>query len=71
LGFELTADGIDTIGGFIFNRLGYLPDAGATLEIPHLAITVRRVSRKRIEEVLLEKTGAGSEEAPESEELET
>jgi hypothetical protein len=32
---------------------------------------VRRVSRKRIEEVLLEKTGAGSEEAPESEELET
>jgi CBS domain containing-hemolysin-like protein len=62
LGFELTADGIDTIGGFIFNRLGYLPNAGATLEIPHLAITVRRVSRKRIEEVLLEKTGAGAEE---------
>ena len=60
LGFELIADGIDTIGGFIFNRLGYLPHAGATVEIPHLAITVRRVSRKRIEEVLLEKTGAGA-----------
>ena len=59
LGFELIADGIDTIGGFIFNRLGYLPNAGAKLEIPHLAITVRRMSRKRIEEVLLEKTGAG------------
>ncbi len=60
LGFELVADGIDTIGGFIFNRLGYLPNPGAKLEIPHLAITVRRVSRKRIEEVLLEKTGAGA-----------
>ena len=60
LGFELIADGIDTIGGYIFNRLGYLPNAGATLEIPHLAITVRRVSRKRIEEALLEKTGAGA-----------
>jgi CBS domain containing-hemolysin-like protein len=71
LGFELVADGIDTIGGFIFNRLGYLPDAGATLEIPHLAITVRRVSRKRIEEVLLEKTGAGAEEKAGSIEGET
>ncbi len=59
LGFELVADGIDTIGGFVFNRLGYLPNASATLEIPHLAITVRRVSRKRIEEMLLEKTDAG------------
>ena len=62
LGFELTAEGIDTIGGYVFNRLGYLPKAGATLEIPHLAITVRRVSRKRIEEVLLEKTGTGAGE---------
>jgi len=65
LGLELTADGIDTIGGYIFNRLGYLPNVGARLEIPRLAITIRRVSRKRIEEALLEKTAAGAEEAPE------
>jgi len=62
LGFELMADGIDTIGGYVFNRLGYLPNVGATLEIPRLAITVRRVSRKRIEEMLLEKTTALEEE---------
>jgi putative hemolysin len=65
LGLELVADGIDTIGGYIFNRLGYLPNAGARLEIPRLAITIQRVSRKRIEEVLLEKTAAGAEAAPE------
>jgi putative hemolysin len=65
LGFELAADGIDTIGGYIFNRLGYLPNVGARLEIPRLAITIRQVSRKRIEQVLLEKTGAGAEAAPE------
>jgi putative hemolysin len=65
LGLELTADGIDTIGGYIFNRLGYLPNVGARLEIPRLAIIIRRVSRKRIEEVLLEKTAAGAEETPE------
>src|SRR3954470_8636234 len=29
LGFNIEADGIDTIGGFVFNRLGYLPPTGA------------------------------------------
>jgi CBS domain containing-hemolysin-like protein len=56
LGFELEAEGIDTIGGLVFNRLGYLPPTGTQLEIPLLAITVRRAGRKRIEELLLEKT---------------
>jgi putative hemolysin len=56
LGFDIEAEGIDTIGGFVFNRLGYLPASGTQLEIPRLAITVRRAGRKRIEEVLLEKT---------------
>lgn len=64
VGFELVADGIDTIGGYVFNRLGYLPNVGARLEIPRLAITVRQVSRKRIEQVLLERTAAGAEETP-------
>ena len=67
LGFELVADGIDTIGGYVFNRLGYLPNVGARLEIPRLAIVVHQVSRKRIEKVLLEKTAAGAEEALEEE----
>jgi CBS domain containing-hemolysin-like protein len=56
LGFEIEAEGIDTIGGFVFNRLGYLPASGAQFEMPRLAITVRRTGRKRIEEMLLEKT---------------
>ncbi|PYJ07534.1 MAG: hypothetical protein DMF06_15345 [Verrucomicrobia bacterium] len=56
LGFELEADGIDTIGGYIFNRLGYLPPSGTQVEFPRLAVTLRRVGRKRIEEILLEKT---------------
>jgi putative hemolysin len=58
LGFEIAAEGIDTIGGFVFNRLGYLPPSGTHLEIPRLGITVRRAGHKRIEEVLLEKTTA-------------
>jgi CBS domain containing-hemolysin-like protein len=65
LGFRIDAEGIDTIGGLVFTRLGYLPPSGTKLEIPRLAITVRRAGRKRIEEVLLEKTTGGSHEMPE------
>ena len=56
LGFELAAEGLDTIGGLVFNRLGYLPPSGTRFEMPRLAVTVRRAGRKRIEEILLEKT---------------
>jgi CBS domain containing-hemolysin-like protein len=56
LGFALEAEGIDTIGGYVFNRLGYLPRAGTQLELPRLNVTVRRTARNRVEEVLLEKT---------------
>src|SRR6266446_7615885 len=67
LGFQIDADGIDTIGGLVFTRLGYLPASGTKLEIPRLVITVRRAGRKRIEEVLLEKTtGADIDESPHS-----
>ena len=64
LGFELEAEGLDTVGGYVFNRLGYLPNVGAKLEMPRVVFTVRRVSHKRIEEVLLERTAAMAAENP-------
>jgi CBS domain containing-hemolysin-like protein len=67
LGFELEADGIDTIGGFVFNRLGYLPPSGTRFEMPRLAVTIRRAGRKRIEEILLEKTACLSDCEPTNE----
>ena len=57
---HLEEDGLDTIGGLIFNRLGALPRPGTQLEIEGLRLTVRRTSRKRIEEVLIEKSGEGA-----------
>src|SRR3984893_2399269 len=56
LGFELEAEGIDTIGGLVFNPLWYVPPTGTELELPRLSITDRRRDRKRIKELLLEKT---------------
>lgn len=55
LGFKLEAGGIDTIGGYVFTQVGELPPVGAEIETPRLKITVRRVARRRIEELLLEK----------------
>ena len=63
LGFELEAEGLDTIGGLVFNRLGYLPQAGARIELPRLTLTVRRTTRKRIQELLLEKTTCVDDES--------
>ena len=54
LSVKLEEEGIDTIGGLIFNRLGALPKPGAELQIDGLKVTVRRTSRKRVEEVLIE-----------------
>jgi putative hemolysin len=56
LGFDLEEDGIDTIGGLIFNQLGSLPPEGTRVELPRLTVTIRRTSRKRIKELVLEKT---------------
>ncbi len=58
MGVKLQAQGLDTISGLIFNRLGYLPNAGSALELPPLKLTVRRVTRKRITEVLIERAAA-------------
>jgi CBS domain containing-hemolysin-like protein len=52
---EMEEEGIDTIGGLIFNRLGTLPKPGTQLRVEGMTCTVRRTSRKRIEEVLIER----------------
>jgi putative hemolysin len=53
LGVAFEEGPIDTIGGLIFNQLGQLPKAGQRIELPTVEVIVRRVSRKRVEEVLV------------------
>jgi CBS domain containing-hemolysin-like protein len=53
LGTALEEEGIDTIGGLVFNRLGALPKPGTEMKIDGLTVTVRRTSRKRVEELLI------------------
>jgi putative hemolysin len=62
VGIDLRREGLDTIGGLIFNQLGYLPKPGAIVEIPPLHFEIRQSSRKRILEVAVEKINASRPE---------
>ena len=53
LGVDLEADGIDTIGGLVFNQLGHVPKPGERISIDTADIKVRRIVRARIQEVEL------------------
>lgn len=53
LGFHLHADGVDTIGGLIFNHTGSIPRIGTSLDIDKVHIKIRRTSRRGVEEVML------------------
>jgi putative hemolysin len=55
LGFKLKEEGVDTIGGLIFNHAGSIPRVGASIEIDGIQIHVRRISRRGVEEVMLVK----------------
>jgi putative hemolysin len=51
LGVEFAEEGVDTIGGLIFHHLGQLPRQGEEISLAGIKVTIRKVSRKRIEEL--------------------
>jgi putative hemolysin len=61
LGTNLEEEGIDTIGGLIFNRLGALPRSGTRIDLGRVSATVRRTSHHRIDEVLIERNGCADD----------
>jgi putative hemolysin len=63
MGVELKREGLDTIGGLIFNQLGYLPKPGTTVDIPPFHLEIRRSSRKRVLEVAIERMSASRVDA--------
>jgi putative hemolysin len=63
VGVNLEREGLDTIGGLIFNQLGYLPKPGTRVEIPPLRLEIRQSSRKRVLEVALERIEGRSPES--------
>jgi CBS domain containing-hemolysin-like protein len=56
LGCSFQTSEIDSIGGLVIDTLGMLPRPGAQIEIDGWTVSVRRATRKRIKEVLIEPT---------------
>jgi CBS domain containing-hemolysin-like protein len=60
---ELPEDnGIETLGGFIFERLGELPEVGDVVEVDHLRLEVVEIEGKRIKKVRITRVAGPPEE---------
>ena len=53
LDMDLPSDGFDTLGGFIYDHLGQVPDEGQTVSVPGLEIEVLKVEGQRIAQVVM------------------
>lgn len=55
LGSNLPKDEADTLGGFIFNRVGRVPIGGETMRVGDLTLTVENISGRRIRKVRIQR----------------
>jgi putative hemolysin len=61
MGSYLPREEADTIGGFIYNRVGRVPSSGENLQIENLLLTVDLVSGRRIRKVRAQWVSHGQE----------
>jgi len=59
LKLDLESDGLDTIGGLIFNQIGELPALGRQINLRQTSIVVRKCHGNRITEVIVWKRDSG------------
>ncbi len=59
---DLPSEEADTLGGFIYSRIGRVPVGGETLRLGDLELTVEQVSKRRIRKVRARKTRSGAAE---------
>ena len=52
----------DTLGGFVLDELGHIPDKGETIEFAGVKVTVDKVEGTRIAKLLVEKLKTDSSE---------
>lgn len=55
---DLASDGFDTLGGFIYNHLGHVPEAGQAIRVPDFEIRIVSVDGQRIQSVEMQRVSA-------------
>ncbi|HZS95085.1 MAG TPA: hemolysin family protein [Chloroflexota bacterium] len=69
MGINLVADdGIETLGGFVFARLGELPEVGDVVEVDHVSLEVIEIEERRIKKVRITRLPGADEGLDEAEE---
>jgi CBS domain containing-hemolysin-like protein len=64
-GVELPEDeDYDTLGGFVFSHLGYIPKTGETFDYDNLKFVISSAEPRRIKRIRVEKAEAGEESSP-------
>jgi len=58
LNLDLPQEGYETLGGFIYNHLGHVPDSGEAFSFESLSLVIEEVVGQRINNVKIEKTEA-------------
>ena len=58
LGMELVSEDVDTLGGFLYNLLGRVPEEGEEFEYEGITFRIERLDGQRIAEVVLTLAGA-------------
>ncbi|MFT5467335.1 MAG: putative hemolysin [Verrucomicrobiales bacterium] len=55
LGVDLEHEGLDTIGGLVFNELGHLPKRNEVISLGQVRAKVLRIGSRRVEELYVER----------------
>jgi len=53
LDLDLETDGLDTIGGLIFNQIGELPALGRQIDLSDTSVVIRKCRGNRITEMIV------------------
>ena len=59
---DLPSDGYDTLGGFIYDHLGHVPEPGQRIGVPNYEITILAVEGQRIQQVEMKRVPDGGNE---------
>lgn len=52
-GLEIDTEDFDTIGGFVFGEIGFLPEIGQSVSYKNLTFTVKSLDKNRIDKIVM------------------
>ena len=61
VGHDFHRDGVTTVGGLVYERLGRVPEAGETFALEGFRVVIERVVKRRVERVYFERVEQMSE----------